>query len=179
MRAKNLTVLAAGAVVTACALPPPTVNTAPASQPAPATSAAATAHVGDTVNLTGLDQGAKMAVTVVKVISRARPTDSFMTPSHGMRFYAVQFRLANTGSVAYSDSPFNGARVVDSQGQSYDADFSDVKGCHSFPGTENIMTGASGLGCVVFQVPKSATITQIQFALDSGTADDTGQWAVP
>ena len=48
----------------------------------------------------------------------------------------------------------------------------------SFPASENIAAGASGLGCIVFEVPKAAKITAVQFTLDSGMASQTGQWDV-
>ena len=67
---------------------------------------------------------------------------------------------------------------MDSAGQSYQASIYDVTGCESFPGTENIAAGQSGLGCVVFQVPVAAKITKVQFTLDSGLGPQTGQWAV-
>jgi hypothetical protein len=120
-----------------------------------------------------------MDVTVTKVISHAQPADEFSSPGAGKRFYAVQFKLANTGSAAYSDSPSNGAAVVDADGQSYDSTFSSVAGCQEFPGTENIAAGDTGLGCVTFEVPTGAKITKVQFTLDSGMGPDTAQWAVP
>jgi hypothetical protein len=120
-----------------------------------------------------------MDVTVTKVISHAQPADEFSSPGAGKRFYAVQFKLANTGSAAYSDSPSNGAQVVDSTGQSYDSTFSTVAGCQEFPGTENIAAGDTGLGCVTFEVPTGATIRKIQFTLESGFGPSTGQWTVP
>jgi hypothetical protein len=66
--------------------------------------------------------------------------------------------------------------VVGSQGQSYDADVNDTKAGTSFPATVNLATGATGLGFITFQVPADAKITQIQFGLDSGMADQTGRW---
>lgn len=117
-----------------------------------------------------------MTITVVKFTSRAQGSDEFNTPDVGKRFYAVQF--TDTGSVAYSDSPSNGAAVIDRAGQSHQADLSTVADCQSFPGTENIAVGSTGLGCVVFQVPKHAKITEVQFTLDSGFANHAGQWKV-
>jgi hypothetical protein len=162
----------------------PSVNTTPATKSgnagqatgAPATPTTAT--IGSTIILTGNSSGEKMAVTVVKVLPHPAGSDQFNTPDRGKRFYAVQFRLADTGSVAYSDSPSNGAEVVDSTGQSYESDISTVTACQSFPATENIAVGSTGLGCVVFQVPKHARITEVQFTLDSGFANQTGQWKV-
>jgi hypothetical protein len=148
------------------------------STPSAASSASSTARLGSTITLTGNNSGEKMAVTVTKIVSHAQPADQFSTPDPGKRFYAVQFRLANTGSAAYSDSPSNGAAVVDSAGQSYQATIGDVTGCESFPGTENIAAGDKGLGCVVFQVPDEAKITKVQFTLDSGFGPATGQWDV-
>ena len=146
-----------------------------ASASSPASSAA---RVGSTITLGGNDAGEKMKVTVIRVISHAQPGDEISSPDPGKRFYAVQFRLHDTGTAAYSDSPSNGAAVVDASGQSYQSTIYDVAECQSFPGTENIAAGDTGLGCVVFQVPVSAKITKVQFTLNSGFGPDTGQWDV-
>jgi len=149
-----------------------------ATASASSSASSSPARVGSTLTLTGNDPGEKMAVTVTRVVSHAQPADEFSSPDPGKRFYAVQFRLADTGTTAYSDSPSNGAAVVDSAGQSYQSSIYDVAGCESFPGTENIAAGDKGLGCVVFQVPDGAKITKVQFTLDSGFGPATGQWAV-
>jgi hypothetical protein len=139
---------------------------------------AAAAKVGDTIAAKGFD-GESADVTVVKVVDNPRAADEFSTPDSGKRFYAVQFRIKDTGSKAYSDSPSIGAEVVDSKGQSYDSDFiNDTKAGPSFPATVNIAHGDSRLGFITFQVPKGAKITQIQFSLDDGMSDQTAQWNV-
>lgn len=146
---------------------------------APAAKAPKTAGIGSAITLSGNDSGEQVAVTVTKVINSAQPNDDFSSAPAGDRLYAVQFRLHDTGSAAYSDSPSNGAAVVDSAGQSYQASITDtVSDCQVFPGSENIAPGSSGLGCIVFQVPESAKITEVQFTLDSGFAQQTGQWNV-
>jgi hypothetical protein len=152
-----------------------TSSSTPAASRAAASSAA---RVGSVITLTGNDAGEKMAVTVTRVTSHARPATDMDAPQSGKRLYAVQFRLDDTGSAAYSDSPSNGAVVVDSTGQSYQSSFESAAGCESFPGTENIAAGDKGLGCVVFEVPITAKITKVQFTLDSGLGPQTGQWAV-
>lgn len=142
-------------------------------------AAGGTAKTGTAITLTGNSSGEQMSVTVVKVISSASPGDEFTSAPAGDRLYAVQFRLRDTGTAAYSDSPSNGAAVIDSKGQSYQAGIADTaSGCPSFPGTENIASGQTGLGCIVFEVPKSAKITGVQFTLDSGFGPQTGQWNV-
>jgi Domain of unknown function (DUF4352) len=140
---------------------------------------AKTAGIGSAITLSGNSSGEQMSVTVTKVIASAQPGDEFTSAPAGDRLYAVQFRLRDTGSAAYSDAPSNGAAVVDANGQSYDAAIADTAaGCTTFPPTENIAPGSAGLGCIVFEVPKSATIKDVQFTLDSGLGPDTGQWDV-
>ena len=154
-------------------------DSSPSGTPSASSSASSSpALVGSTLTLTGNDPGEKMAVTVTRVIRHAEPADEFSTPDPGKRFYAVQFRLHDAGSAAYSDSPSNGAAVVDADGQSYESTSYDVTGCQSFPGTENIAAGDTGLGCIVFEVPAGTKITKVQFTLDSGMGPDTGQWDV-
>lgn len=148
------------------------------STPAASKTASSTARVGSVITLTGNSSGEKMAVAVTKIISHAQPASDFDAPPSGDRLYAVQFRLDDTGSAAYSDSPSNGAAVVDTAGQSYQSAIDNAAGCESFPGTENIAAGDKGLGCIVFEVPAGAKITKVQFTLDSGLGPQTGQWAV-
>lgn len=136
------------------------------------------ATIGTTITLAGNDSGEQMGVTVTKVLSDATPSDSFDAPPAGDRLYAVQFRLSDTGSAAYSDAPDNSATVIDSSGQSYQAGLETVADCQGFGGTENIAPGSSGLGCVTFEVPTGAKIVAVQFTLDSGMGPDTGQWDV-
>jgi hypothetical protein len=68
--------------------------------------------------------------------------------------------------------------VIDSAGQSYQSSLDSVAECESFPGTENIAVGSSGLGCIVFEVPTTVKITLVQFTLDSGMGPQTGQWDI-
>lgn len=173
---------AAAILAAGCSVESPTVttsgsSTAPSAAANPVSSQAPAA-VGTTITLTGASAGEKMAVTVVQVFPNATGADEFTTPDAGKQFYAVQFRLIDNGSAAYSDAPDNSAKLVDASGQSYQSDVSSVSQCQSFPGTETIAPGATGLGCVVFQVPTGAQIAAVQFTLDSGFASQTGQWKV-
>lgn len=156
-----------------------TPATSPSGGSTPSSAASRTAGIGSAITLSGNDSGEQMAVMVTKVISSAQPSDEFSSAPVGDRLYAVQFRLRDTGSAAYSDSPSNGAAVVDSAGQSYQASITDTTSdCQVFPASENIAPGSSGLGCIVFEVPESAKITEVQFTLDSGFGPQTGQWKV-
>lgn len=138
-----------------------------------------TARIGSAITLTGNSSGEQMTVAVTKIITTASPGDEFTSAPAGDRLYAVQFRLRDTGPAAYSDAPSNGAAVVDSVGQSYQAGLADTAaGCTPFPASENIAPGSSGLGCIVFEVPEAAKIVSVQFTLDSGLGPQTGQWDV-
>ncbi len=159
-------------VATGQAAASPSVSASKAAKPG------AAAKVGSTITLAGNCSGERVAVTVTKIYRHAQPASSFDDPDTGDRLVAVQFRLTDTGSAAYSDSPSNGAEVVDASGQSYQSAIENAANCPSFPGTENIAPGASGLGCVVFEVPQAAVITKVQFTLDSGMGPQTGQWNV-
>jgi hypothetical protein len=91
--------------------------------------------VGDVLDLKGLEDGEALAVTVVRVVDPARAEDEYSTPDAGKRFVAVQFRLKNTGTAVYSDSPGNGARLVDAQGQQFDSTYEGTAAGPGFPGS--------------------------------------------
>lgn len=148
---------------------------------APSSAAKQTAHVGSTVNLSSGDQNTnveKLSVTLVQVKDNAPATDQYSTPDAGDKYYAAQFRLVNTSSQAYSDSPDNGATAIDAQGQQFQASYGDTAAGPSFPGNTTIAPGQTALGWITFEVPIGSTITGIQFTLNSGFSN-TGQWTVP
>jgi Telomeric repeat-binding factor 2. len=147
------------------------------SKAAPSKKKAA-AKVGDTISLKGMDHSSSADVTVVKVVTKAQGADEFSEPESGKRFVAVQFKIKNTGSKAYSDSPFNSAKVVDTEGQGFDPSLSESNAGPAFPGDVNIAKGGTAKGFITFEVPKKAKIDKVQFTLDSGFADQTGQWNV-
>ena len=163
------------------AAPAPAAPTTPPSTAPPATPQSGgqqQAQVGDTLDLTGNDTGSRVAVVVTRVVDPAPAADDILTPSPGDRFVSVQFRLHNVGSAAYADSPSNGAAVVDSSGQGYDGTAYDTTAGPSFPANEHVAPGGTALGYVTFEVPNGVRLALVQFTLDSGFADDTGQWTV-
>ncbi|MFD4528612.1 DUF4352 domain-containing protein [Streptomyces sp. NPDC058470] len=151
----------------------------PISTQSPTPSPASSAAVGDTLDLTGNGDGEQLAVTVVKVVDPAGSKNEFSTPEAGTRFVAVQFRLKNTGTAVYDDSPSNGAKVVDAQGQQFDATIEDTTAGPSFPASVTVAPGDTGLGFITFEVPTASKIAKVQFALNSGFSGNTGQWNVP
>ena len=144
-----------------------------------ATPAEEEAKVGDTLNLTGITDGEKLAVTVVKIVDPARAENQFSTPEPGTRFVSVQFRLRNTGDQAYNDAPSNGAKVVDTEGQSFDASLLDETTAGPAFTTTTIAVGSTGSGWITFEVPATSKLAKVQFTMNSGFSNDTGEWLVP
>ncbi|MEV6480127.1 DUF4352 domain-containing protein [Streptomyces sp. NPDC051576] len=134
--------------------------------------------VGDTLSLTGINSGERLDVTVVKVVDPAG-AKQYETPSPGNHLVAVQFKLKNTGTAVYKDSPSNGATVIDKKGQRFPASFNDSTAGPSFPGNVTIGTGKTALGFITFEVPRASRVVTVQFAMNSGFSDDVGEWQVP
>ncbi|WP_316750024.1 DUF4352 domain-containing protein [Streptomyces herbicida] len=140
------------------------------------TAAPNVAKVGDTIALKGMEDGSKLDVTVVKVADPAKSSDEFTTPESGKRFVGVQFKLVNTGTAAYSDSPGNGAQITDADGQQFESTFADITAGPAMSSDVKLKPGAKALGWIVFEVPKGSKAATVQFTLDSGMADQTGEW---
>ncbi|MCX5441144.1 DUF4352 domain-containing protein [Streptomyces sp. NBC_00063] len=149
----------------------------PAEKPAEDT-AKNDAKTGDTITLKGMDDGSQLDVTVVKVVDPAKSSDEFTTPESGNRFIGVQFKLVNSGTKAYNDSPSNGAQVADKDGQQFDATFGDITAGPSMSSSVKLAPGGKALGWIVFEAPTKSKVTQVQFAMDSGFSDQTGQWSI-
>ncbi|WP_073952599.1 DUF4352 domain-containing protein [Streptomyces kebangsaanensis] len=134
------------------------------------------AKVGDTLTLKGMEDGSRLDVTVVKVADPAKSADEFSEPDSGKRFVGVQFKIVNTGKAVYNDSPSNGAQVADSEGQQFDSTFAEITAGPSMSSSLKLKPGATGLGWIVFEVPKASKPDTVQFTMDSGFADQTGEW---
>lgn len=169
-----------------CASAGSSVNTTAASSaPSAARSASASAAkpaakpagVGDSIGVTGFG-GEKLTVQLVELFPDAKGADEFTQAGSGKQFYAVQLRITNTGSKAYSDSPDNCVVLRDASGQQFRSDLSNVTAGQSF-GSVNLAAGDSVLGVVVFQVPVGDKPVKAQFTPDSGMADSTAQWNLP
>ncbi|SEH00353.1 protein of unknown function [Nonomuraea solani] len=161
------------------------VETQPAEQPVEqpteqqqADQGPSTATIGGSITLAGRDPGLQVAVTVVKLINPATPAEDFLKPKSGNKFVALEVTLQNAGQAVYSDSPTNGATLIDGQGQQYRSTVYRVREGQSFGGSATINTGDIRRGVIVFEVPEAAKLTKFQFALDSGFAEQKGEWTL-
>ncbi|MEV8637799.1 DUF4352 domain-containing protein [Streptosporangium sp. NPDC051023] len=192
MRSARLLALAVTtAALTACGTP--TVTSTPdadtaaeeaaISKPSEGESSAGStkpkpAGIGDAITLTGSDEGLKIAVSVVKVIKNGKAPNEIQNAQAGKRLYGVELVLKNVGTATYDDSPSNGAKVIDSEGQEHDPSlFGEIAGTTQLKST-TIAPGDKRRGVLVFEVPAKAKIERLQFALNSGFADQKGVWAV-
>ncbi|WAP56169.1 DUF4352 domain-containing protein [Streptomyces sp. S465] len=138
----------------------------------------ADARVGDTITLSGQEDGEQLDVTMKKWLDPAKSADEFTTPGAGKRWVAVQVQLTNTGTATYSDSPSNGLQAVDTDGQRFDATFADITAGPQMTSDLKLPAGDKALGWVVLEVPEASKIATLQFTMNSGFADETGQWKI-
>ncbi|GAB3161908.1 DUF4352 domain-containing protein [Microbispora hainanensis] len=135
------------------------------------------AEVGGTLTLEGRDPGVKVDVTVTKVVEKATPASDFLKPKSGNRYVAIEFRIKNKGRAVYSDAPSNGAKLIDDQGQQYNTTYGEVREGVLF-GAITVSPGDIRKGVVLYEIPESVKLAKFQFALNSGFADQKGEWVL-
>ncbi len=114
------------------------------------------------------DSNNKMAVKLTHVMDPAQGADEFNTPDNGNRFVGAKFKITGL-SGTFSDDANSDAVLVGSNGQSYQPDFSDIRGCTNFnAGSYSVSPGTSSVGCVVFQVPENVQASSIQWGSEFG-----------
>jgi hypothetical protein len=150
---------------------------AKSASPQASTSAPQQAKVGDTLTLTG-NSGERMAVTVTGVMDPLQVGQGDQADS-GQRFIGVQITLKNVGSAAYSDSPSNGATLLSNANEQAQSGLVSGGPCgNNFATSANIAPGNVQQGCIPFEMPTGQTPATFQFTLDSGFANQTGQWSL-
>ena len=100
------------------------------------------AGVGDTITLHGLDDGEALAVTLTNVVDPASPADDFSGPASGNRLVATQFRLANVGSVEFTDATIRYCR-----GPSGHVGFTRISAVQRRPGVIDRICGRCSSRC--------------------------------
>ena len=154
-----------------------TATTAAQTSAASQTSAAHQAVIGDTLKLQG-SGGELMAVTVDQVMDPLQVGSADQADA-GSRFVGVQITLKNVGSATYSDSPSNSATLLSNTNEQAKTAIVSGGPCgNDFQSSANIAPGATEQGCVPFQVPTGQSATSLQFTLNSGFANQTGQWSL-
>lgn len=133
-----------------------------------------TAKIGDPITLDGFE--VTMKVTPVKVIDPVQ-TSGFDSAGKNKRIVGVEMILQNVGDTAYNDSPSNGARVIDTNARQWDTTLLTSGPCAEF-NTATIAPGSKRRGCLPFEVPTKAKLSEFEFTLDSGFGPDAGIWKI-
>lgn len=160
----------------AATTPTPTTPERPPAAVPPNNNTPEVAHIGSSLTLTGFNDE-RVRVTVLAYLDPIT-TDEFSTPPHGAKFVGVQLRLMNVGNVTYSDSASNGAQLITNTDEQAGSDPFAVGGNCEDPGHLNISPGDTRVLCLPFEMPAAQRGRTFQFTLDSGFADQTGEWSL-
>jgi hypothetical protein len=151
----------------------------PARPPAAGRQAAAPAgQIGGTFRLAGLTSAEALEVMASKTLADPAPAGRAAGPATGMRYFAVTLRLAASTMSGFTLSPWQDASVRAAGHGTYQARRAKVRGCHAFAALVTLAPGREKSGCVVFQVPAGATVTQVQFSLEPGRSGYQARWSV-
>jgi hypothetical protein len=136
------------------------------------------AGIGDSITLTGFD-GGKIKVKLLRVLDPVAGGD-YEQPAAGKRYLGIELQLANVGDKTYKDSPSNGATVIygDDRQASATLLIDGVCASNGFASDARISPGAKRKGCIPFEISTSRKPKTFQFALDSGFADEGGEWVL-
>ncbi|WP_405435710.1 hypothetical protein OG373_03335 [Streptomyces avidinii] len=148
---------------------------------APALLGFAPGDSGETISLAGNLPGERLDVTLTQVVDPTAPASPTNPddPAGPDRLVATRFRLENTGTAVYQDSPSPATHLLDADGQRFTGLDLPTAAGPAFPGTVTLDPGAAAEGFVTFRLPADAEPAAVQFALNGGLADDVGQWSLP
>lgn len=155
-------------------------STTVAVTPTP-TTPSGTFHVGATQAIAQTAQNPAMQATLVQIIDPAQSADPSANQFSDSRYVAVQMQLGISGSTSFSDDPNLDTVVDDAQGQPYASVSTSLQGCPPFAtGGLFFSPNKQKMGCVTFQLPLDATVSEIDFTPGRANfASPTAQWQVP
>ncbi|MFG2973039.1 hypothetical protein ACGFYY_08540 [Streptomyces sp. NPDC048331] len=143
----------------------------------PALLGAAPGGSGETISLAGSEPGLRLDVTLTRVVDPAAPAGQ--EPAGNERLVATRFRLENTGTAVYRDSPASAAHLLTTTGHRFSGEDIPTTAGPAFPETVTLDPGGTVEGFVAFRLPRDSDPAAVQFALDAGLADDVGHWSLP
>ncbi|GAA2717395.1 hypothetical protein GCM10010315_30490 [Streptomyces luteosporeus] len=122
--------------------------------------------------------GVEIAVTLKNWVDPAQSNNKFMKPAAGKHWVAAQLEIINKGKAVYDDSPANGVKVLDAQGQGFTHSIGETTSGPNMPATVKLAPGEKALGYVVVSVPDGTKPQSVQFTPDSGFAKETAKWVL-
>ncbi|MGO8876205.1 MAG: hypothetical protein ACLQNG_10640 [Acidimicrobiales bacterium] len=169
----------AGLLLAACARATATSSVGVAIT-VPSTAGAPT--IGSTITLTDrLNGGATFLVELVKVIDPAMAAPAGIGAPSGQRLVGIELKISGDLGAESSDA-FGDTAVTEASGQilqPYIAASADgITGCPVLGnlGSFKVVVGTSVLGCVVFALPQSALLVDMEFTADLG--QDVAKWVI-
>ena len=154
------------------ATPEATVEATPEPTPAPPE----VLRVGSSVTLAGNDDGERVKITLM-AFADPLPVGEYDQPEGAKHIVGVKLRLTNVGTTVYSDSPSNGAAIVNRNDEQVDATIiTDALDNALLDSSLKIRPGSSRVGFIPFEVRNGAKLKMFQLTLSSGFADETGEW---
>jgi hypothetical protein len=134
------------------------------------------ARIGQSIRLTG-SEGLAMRVLVSRVLDPAPVGPADATLGVNARLVGIEIELENVGQTPYSAAPLSGAKLVLDSGRAVDGQNVLEGPCAGgFALHAKIAPGQRRGGCLVFEVPESRRPVAFRYALDSGFAEEQGEW---
>ena len=120
--------------------------------------------------------GNVMTVKCRQLLDPATASDSFEAAPAGKRLVAAVFTLKGI-SGSTNDDANNDASLVGTNGQSYSPAFDSIAGYTNFNnGMFTVTAGVKSVGAVVFEVPVSVKIAEVQWSPSSGMGGTPVTW---
>jgi hypothetical protein len=132
-------------------------------------------RLGDPIRLAG--SASAMRVTADRLLDPVPVGAADATITKGARFVGVFITLQNVGPAPYDESPLADASLVTSGGAKVLGEQVLGGPCEGeFASHVKVVPGATGRGCIVFEVPAGQKPAVFQYALDSGFGEEVGMW---
>ena len=104
----------------------------------------------------------------------------FDQPDPGQRLVAITWEMKNVGKTTYDSSSGNGALLIlDDRTQIQHVITGPSTTQCDYNSRLNLAPGETRRGCIPFQVGEKAKVKELQYALNSGYADQKGVWELP
>jgi len=134
--------------------------------------AAQTPHVGNSITLRSDDEF--LRITLLAVRDPAHLPGRFGSPAPRNKLVSVLLKVANLGRDFYHDSPGNGAKLISGSARVYSTVLPGID--PNLDGLAGLSRGASQVGWLTFEVPAGMHPSKLRYVLDSGFADQRGEW---
>lgn len=132
------------------------------------------ARLGQLLRLTGSDDNTDIEIAAGPKVDPL-PAGEFEEPPAGTRYVAFGVRVRNRSRTRYDDTLSNGAKLVTTANTTIGTTF--ARQCTDLDSV-SVPPREVRIGCVVFAVPFSAVLRQLEYRANGGFGRETGVWAL-